>query len=226
MKPDMNNFTLAMPSVKDPSPTRETTFTRLRRIRRAAGLAFLFTVLATAGAYAQSFHLGVEAGTNVAKLGGQSFNNKYQAGFMAGVYGELNLNSMWGVQPELIFSQTVATTNDNFNQLFPGVGVSDQKFQLNYVELPLLLAFRPVPELTILLGPQFGYLANQTKGLLANDKDAFTKYDMSILFGGQLNLGKVKIGARYVGQLNDVNNIGGETWKNHGFQFYLGYRLK
>ncbi|MHA4807748.1 porin family protein [Flavitalea flava] len=191
-------------------------------------LSIVLLTLTTASSYAQSLHFGVKAGTDLFKLSGRSFDGKTQAGFSGGAYGEVFFTRQWGIQPELLFNQTMANTSSDFNAIYPGT--ISTKISLNYISLPILLAFKPVPELSILVGPQYGYLVSQTTGLAQSNpaypKDAFKKNDISIVFGGQLNLGKFKIGARYVIGLNDINNYpSSDTWKNKGFQFHLGYQL-
>lgn len=226
MKSDMNNFTLAMPSERDPIRPDMDRTRWFHSIQRSIGLSFLLLLLTTAGAYAQSFHWGLKAGADFMKVSGRSFDGKMQAGFSGGAFAELNLNSQWGLQPELLFNQVFTTTSAEYNQLFQGV--SFQKVQLNYVTAPILIAFRPSPVITCLLGPQFGYLASQTTGLTYDGRDAFKKPDISIVFGGQLNLGsRVKFGLRYQIQVNNINNVGGEGdyWKASGLQTYLSYRI-
>ena len=51
-------------------------------------ISFLLLTTATANSYAQKLHLGVTAGANLYKITGRSFDEKTQAGFSAGVYGE------------------------------------------------------------------------------------------------------------------------------------------
>jgi len=189
-------------------------------------------VLISAGSYAQSlpFHLGLKAGTDLFTVTGRSFTGKSKAGFSAGAYGEIKLSRMWYVQPELLFNQAFTTTTDVFNQIYTSYGAVSSNVTLNYITLPVMIAFKPVPELSILLGGQYGYLINQTEGLLqappAGKDKSFAKSDVGILFGGQLNLGKVKIGARYVINLNDINGINGsDQWRYHGFQFHVGYQI-
>lgn len=190
-------------------------------------LSIVLLTLTTASSYAQSVHLGLKAGTDLLKISGRSFDGKTQAGFSGGAYGEIFFTKQWGIQPELLFDQAMANTSQDFNGIYRGV--SYQKVMLNYISVPVFLAYKPVPELSILLGPQYGYLVSQTSGL-TNDpslpSEAFKKSDISIVFGGQLNLGKFKIGARYVIGLNDINNLPPtDTWKKKGFQFHLGYQL-
>ena len=122
----------------------------------------IFTILlmaiTSAGSYAQSIHWGVKAGTNIFNLGGRSFDGKYHFGYSAGGFAEINLNSQWGIQPELVINQTMATTQDNFNTIYQGI--SPQKVSLNYITVPVLLTFRPVKEFSIQAGPQYGYRRN------------------------------------------------------------------
>ncbi|HVU54049.1 MAG TPA: porin family protein [Puia sp.] len=192
-------------------------------------ISFVLLTTATATTYAQALHLGVIGGTNMYKVTGRSFTEKFKPAFSAGVYGEYTINRLMAIQPELLWNQVLARTDQDFSQIYPGAGVADADVYLNYISLPVMFAFKPAPELSILLGPQYSYLVDQTSGLLTGDyngKDAFKKSDLALVFGGQLNLGKVKIGARYTVGLTEDNALKSDPWKYHGFHFYLGYRLK
>jgi len=196
-------------------------------------ISFLLLTTATANSYAQQkFHFGVMGGANLYKVTGRSFDEKTRAGFSAGTYGEYFFSRMFGIQGELIWSQVKTKTDGDFNQIYGTYGgVSDADVFLNYISLPVMFSFKPTPELSILLGPQYSYLVNQTSGLLASpqwqNKDAFNKSELSLVFGGQLNLGKVKVGARYSVGLSNLNGINSsDEWKYHGFHFSLGYQLK
>ncbi|HLZ87494.1 MAG TPA: porin family protein [Puia sp.] len=196
----------------------------------SAPLALLLLLLTASVSHTyaqQSLELGLKAGGNLMKVGGRSFHGKSYPGFSAGVYGKLNFTSKWSLQPEIDWNQTIAKTTDEFNALYGGV--SFQQVNLNYVAIPVLLSFKPVPELSILLGPQYAYLVSQTTGLLQypNDagKNAFNHNDLSIVFGGQLNLGKVIFGLRYTAGLNNISFSTTDTWRQYGFQAYIGYQL-
>src|SRR5260221_387684 len=113
-------------------------------------ISFVILTTATVTSTAQQFHLGVTAGTNIYKLTGRSFDEKFKAGFSGGVYGEYTFNRMLAIQPELLFSQVMGQTNDNFNQIYGTLGaVSSANVYLNYISLPLMVAFKPTPELSI-----------------------------------------------------------------------------
>ena len=196
---------------------------------RSIVLSVALLTITAAGSYAQSFHFGVKAGANILKLGGRSFDNKFQFGYSAGGFAELNLNNTWGLQVELLANQATAKTSADFNQIYPGQGISYQNVSLNYITLPVMVNFRPVKEFSILAGAQYGYMVYQTKNLVQGGKDVFNKNDVSIVFGGQFNLNKFKLGARYIAGLNDLHSSnldsGVDPWKNNGFQLYLGYRI-
>jgi predicted porin len=107
-------------------------------------------------------------------------------------------------------------------------GVSYQLVSVDYVALPILLAFKPTPMLSILFGPQYSYAIAQTKGLLQEEpnQNAFSHSDVALVFGAQLNLNPLKVGVRYQEGLNNVNAIGStDEWRIYGFQFYLTYQF-
>ena len=199
----------------------------LRKCIGAFAFGLLLLTATTVRTYAQSsLELGIKGGGDYMKIGGRSFDGKHYPGFQAGAYGQLNFTSKWSLQPELYFSQTIGKTSDEFNGIYGGP--SGQQVTLDYVDLPILISFKPMPELSLLLGPQVGYAFSQTTGLLPleGNVDAFKKADVSIVFGGQLNLGKVMLGIRYQAGLNNISYRTTDTWRQYGAQFYIGYQLK
>jgi Outer membrane protein beta-barrel domain len=196
-------------------------------------LSIVLMLFTTSGAYAQLFqsvHYGVRAGLDGDKISGRSFTGKLNGGVTLGGYAELNFNNSWGIQPELNYHLLTSETTDAFNSIYQGV--TGTNVQLNYVELPVLLFFKPTPELSIMLGPQYSYLFAQTQNLLPSggqlaNQEPFEKNNISVVFGAQLNLGKFKVGARYnwgVVSLDNLNNS--DNWKTQGAQLYLAYGLK
>ena len=185
-------------------------------------LALAFTVVHT---WAQGFHLGIKAGANLFKVDGESFDQEFKFGYNVGAFSELNFTSSWGLQPELLFNQTNYRTGTEFSDVYSG-GVSNYKGKLNYLSIPVLVSFRPIPLLSILAGPQFGILLNQDEHLVSNAQQAFKKGDFAVVGGAQLNLSSIKVGARYVVGLNNINDLPNQTsWKNEGWQLYAGFRL-
>jgi hypothetical protein len=192
--------------------------------------ATLLLTLITADSYAQqSMEWGLKAGGNYFKIGGRSFDNTYNLAFSGGAYAEVNYNAHFTLQPELLFNMVQAKTSDAFNQIYSNYGgVSDQLVTLDYVAVPILIAYKPIPELSILFGPQYGFLISQTTGLTAaRSQNSFSRSDFALVFGGQLNVGKFKVGLRYQEGLNNINAINStDTWRTYGLQFYFGYQIK
>lgn len=195
-------------------------------------LAFLSTALfLSTMTFAQKtesqggFHLGLKAGANIFKVDGTAIEDEFKFGYNAGAFAELYFSKEWGIQPEVMWNQTNYRTANDFNQIFPG-GKSDIEGKLNYLSIPVLLCYRPAKIITFQAGPQFGILLNKDQSLFENGKQAFKSGDFSMLGGAQLNLGGLKVGARYVVGLANINDIDEkEKWKNQGFQVYIGTRL-
>lgn len=176
-------------------------------------------------ASAQGFHVGIKGGTNLLKIDDKSFKDEFKFGYNLGAFTEIYFNKKVGIQPELLWSQSSYRTANNIEQVIPGTK-ADVNVKLNYLQIPLLLSYRPIKLLSLQVGPQFGILINQDQSILQNGKDAFKKGDFSMLAGAQLNLGPLKAGARYVVGLTDINDISTQNkWKNQGAQLYVGLRL-
>jgi hypothetical protein len=189
-------------------------------------LAVLMVVLAIGSAsFAQGFHMGIKGGANLLKIDDKSFKDEFKFGYNLGAFAEINFNKKIGIQPELLWAQSTYRTATDIDEVIPD-SKADVDVKLNYLQIPILLNYRPVKILSLQAGPQFGILINEDNTLLQNGKDAFKKGDFSMLAGAQLNLGPLKAGARYAIGLNDINDItnNGE-WKSRGWQLYVGLRL-
>jgi hypothetical protein len=189
----------------------------------------LLTLTATHSYAQKSMEWGLTAGGNYFRVGGRSWDHQYHLAFSGGAYAEFNFNKYLTLQPELLFNQVLCKTSADFNQIYSGLGgVSYQLVSVDYVALPILLAFKPTPMLSILFGPQYSYAIAQTKGLLQEEpnQNAFSHSDVALVFGAQLNLNPLKVGVRYQEGLNNVNAIGStDEWRIYGFQFYLTYQF-
>lgn len=184
-----------------------------------------FALALTSVSFAQGFHLGVKGGANIFKVDGKSFSEEYKFGYNLGAFAEININEKWGIQPELLWSQTNYRTGTEFSSLYPE-GSKDVEGKLNYISIPLLLSFKPVKLLSLQVGPQFGIKTSEDKDLFGETKEAFKSGDFSMLGGAQLNLGALRVGGRYVVGLANINDIDNkDKWKNQGFQLYLGLTI-
>jgi Outer membrane protein beta-barrel domain len=177
---------------------------------------------------AQSFHIGAKAGANLTKIDGQSFRQSYELGYQVGGFLELNLNKNWGIQPEVLFSQTNTIVDSGFKAIYQDIdnAIIGQKAHLNYLSIPILLRLNAGDLLTFNLGPQFSILMNKDQSLVHNGKQAFKNGDVAAVLGAQINLGSLKLYGRYNIGLNNLNDIDNQDkWKSRQLQFGLGLRI-
>ncbi len=197
---------------------------------KLAFVTLLLLTLTATHAYAQkSMEWGLKAGGNYFKVGGRSWDQSYRMSFSGGAYAEINYSKHFTLQPELLFNQVLGKTSDAFNQIYATYqAVPEQLVSVDYIAVPILLVYKPIPILSIMIGPQYGFAIAQTSGLLQADKNknVFSRSDLALVFGGQLNLGKMKLGLRYQEGLNNVNAINStDAWRTYGLQFYVGFQI-
>jgi len=194
----------------------------MKRITMLAIFAALFSIAASA----QGFHIGIKGGANISKIDGKSFSDQFKWGYQLGGFSEINFAKKWGIQPEVLFTQTNTQTSSEFSDIYH-VSLSELKdVKLNYLSIPVLLNFKPSKLLTLQAGPQFGILLNNDKTLLQNGQEAFKNGDLALLAGLQLNLGAFKIYGRYSWGISNINNIDDQdNWKNQAVQLGLGFRI-
>jgi Outer membrane protein beta-barrel domain len=196
-------------------------------MKKSGFVIFAILVISTSGIQAQGLHVGIKGGANIAQMTGRSFEDGFKWSYMLGGFVEVNFNSKWGLQPELLFSQTNTQTSSDFESIYPNEeAINNQPVKLNYMTIPVLLSWKPIPILSIQAGPQFGILLNSSENILGNGENAFKSGDFALVGGAQVNLGHFILGARYVSGMTNLDNVGdADTWKNNSFQAYIGFRL-
>lgn len=191
-------------------------------------LAMFAIVVFAATSQAQGIRLGAKLGANLNKISGQSFNDGFDLGYHVGGFLEIDLNKKWGIQPEVLWSQT-STKRTSFNTLYANdinPLNNDQKIKLDYLSIPILLRYNVGNILTLNVGPQFGILLNQDKTLLQSGESAFKSGDFSMVAGGQLNFKYIRIYGRYNIGLQNINDIDDkDKWTNQQIQLGLGLRF-
>lgn len=156
-------------------------------------------------------------------------DEKLRPGFHAGVLVNIPLGEVIGIQPEALFS-----TKGNKATYDIGPFQGDVKFNLNYVDVPILAVVHLGDFVELQGGPYFGYLissSNSTSGDLGNgtdqlDKSNFKQVDKGLALGLGLNFGSAQIGARYnigmtkIAKSESVRQLLGNA-KNSVAQVYL-----
>lgn len=182
----------------------------------------------------EELKFGVKVGANYSNVydeQGDDFNADPKFGLAAGVFLAIPIGKYLGVQPEILFSQKGFKATGTF------LGSSyDFTRTTNYIDIPLLIAFKPVSGLTILAGPQYSYLMKQSdkfsgSGLSYTQEDEFKNEDirkntLSFLGGADVNLNHFVIGARVGWDITKNNGDGTSTtprYKNVWYQATVGY---
>lgn len=191
-------------------------------------LVLVTAVVSVVCANAQRLDAGVKVGANLTKINGVSFSDGYKLNYQAGAFAEIDFNKSWGIQPELLFSQTTSKVDSGFSatyQNLPGQLIN-RDVKLNYLSIPLLLRINAGNFLTFNLGPQFSVLVNDHENLLNNSKAAFKKGDVAGVVGAQINISKLRIYGRYnfgLSNISDVDNP--HKWTSQQIQLGVGIKI-
>lgn len=195
----------------------------------------LLTCLTVTGCLAQGrARAGVKAGMNVSNLYINDVHDENaRIGFNGGFYGQILSSETFAIQPELLYS--TKGSEADYTGFFSNQKV---RFNLNYLDLPVLAVFKLGPSAEIQAGGYGSFLLNANitySGSFNNgtdelDRDHFKSYDYGLVGGFGLNFGAVQIGARYnyglvrLAKTNSARNYLGDS-KNSVAQLYLALDL-
>jgi hypothetical protein len=105
------------------------------------------------------FDIGLKAGLNLSNIydsDNQQFDADPKLGLAGGLFVTIPINGFIGVQPEFLFSQRGYRGSGTI--LFNDYSYVQTS---NFIDVPLLLAIKPIPMFTFLVGPQYSYLMSQ-----------------------------------------------------------------
>ncbi len=192
-------------------------------IKRILFFAIIY-ISAIPGVFSQSLKFGFKVGTDIHKVDGISFDQKFTFGYHLGVFADIGVTSKWGIQPEVYFSQTRVDTGSHFSQVYQFKKIPKLKF--GYINIPVLLNYKPSKHVAIQLGPQYSIIVNNNLSLVQNGKDAFKNGDFGIVAGLQIAVSKIRIYGRYIIGLSDLNDIDDkDSWKGQTIHLGIGLTL-
>ena len=176
-------------------------------------------------ALSQGFHMGIKFGTDIQKITGASFSEKFAFGYHLGGYAEVKMSKSITFQPELFYSAVKLDTGSSFSQTYDSISLSKLKF--GYINIPLILSIKSGEKMALQFGTRYGIIVDDNLSLKNNVESAFKKGDFSVLAGVQFNFSKIKIYGRYQIGLTNLNDITGstETWKSQSIHIGLGLRI-
>lgn len=197
----------------------------------------LFFVLASISRIAlaqdNSMRVGIKGGLNVSNLYIEDVDDENaRYGFHLGVYTQLFESDKFAIQPELLYStKGNRTTYDELG--FQG----DVKFNLNYLDIPVLAVFKLGDAAEIHIGPYFGYLISASSDIDGDfddyqelDRKDYKAWDYGISGGVGFNVGVVQIGARYNYGLQKIADSDATDFtlgdaKNSNAQLYVSFNF-
>lgn len=144
---------------------------------------------------------GIKGGINASNLYVDDVDDENaRIGFNVGLYGQLASSKAVALQAELLFS-----TRGSEDHYSAGGFNQEVKYNLNYIDLPLMLVLKAGDAVEFHLGGYGSYLVNANisyDGDLANgddeiDRDNLKSYDLGLLGGVGVNFGALQVGARY-----------------------------
>jgi hypothetical protein len=178
---------------------------------------------------------GVKGGLNLSNLYVDDANDEnMKLGFNLGVYAKVPVVKGFSIQPELIYSSKGSKlTYDNFL-----LGKGEYRFNLNYVEVPVLAVFNIAKNVNLQGGGYVSYLASanikdlKDDGTIENIKDLkadnFNRFDYGLVGGIGIDVMNFTIGARYNYGLKEVGDSGlsgqlTKNSKNSVIALYVGF---
>jgi hypothetical protein len=214
-----------------------------RKLRNVLLLcAGIISVLAVTDAQAQERpKVGFKGGLNLSNLYVNDVDDENaRIGWHAGIFTQLFSSEAFAIQPEINYSTkgtgiTYARAGGN-SVTFD----HDQRFNLNYLDIPILAVFKLGEAAEIHAGPYWSYLVKaeikNREGDPNNEFDTidrrnFDNWDYGLVGGIGFNLGEsAQLGARYNYGLNPIADSRGAkavfgNAKNQTAQLYLAFNL-
>lgn len=207
----------------------------------------------------QEVKFGPKAGVNFANINGkvteegETFEfNKGQTGFHVGAFAEIKFNDKFAIQPELLYSVQGGKYEDSGSG--PGFSYdSETKFNLHYINVPIMAKYYVIPSVAIEAGPYVGFnIKSEMKsegsstiaGVTTNEDETYDfkkgtnsvdfglgagasfNMDNGFFVGARYNLGLAKISKDAKWTEGDVEfESTKEDFKNGVIQISVGYKF-
>ena len=151
----------------------------------------------------KSMQFGIKGGLNLSSLNSSDGSTSDMLlGFNLGVFNKLPITSFLAIQPE--FYVTTKGYQVTYNNLFVD---GTAKFNLTYLEIPVLCVVNVTKLLNVQFGPYAAYmidgkvtnvgnvnLFNFEQNINVND---YNRIDAGVVLGAGLEVGNITMGARY-----------------------------
>ncbi len=184
----------------------------------------------------ENLQIGAKAGmsySNVYDADGDSFNADAKIGLTAGAFLRIPISELVGIQPELLITQKGFRGN--------GALLGNPytfKRRSTFLDIPILVAFKPSEYITFLAGPQYSYLLQERNVFTSSSfsyvqeqefkQDNIRKNIFGIVGGVDINLNHLVISGRIGLDVLNNRSDGSTTtprYKNLSSQLTIGYKL-
>lgn len=179
--------------------------------------------------------IGVKGGLNLTNLYVDDVEDEnMKLGFNLGLFAKLPVTQGFSIQPELLYSVKGSKLTYDLGIL----GSNEYRFNLNYVEVPVLAVINLSKNFNVHAGGYAAYLAQANikrendgpNDQIANlNEDNFNRFDYGLVGGLGIDIDAVTIGARYNYGLREVgkaDNFGSQALKNSknsAISVYIGF---
>ncbi len=182
------------------------------------------------------FTFGVKVGANLSRMWDAESNDFVadpKVGFAAGVFATIPITTFLGIQPEVMWSQRGFIGRGSF------LG-GDYRLSRthNYLDIPIMIAFRPSPVVSILVGPQYSYLLSTNDEYTSGsssfedqtnfDNDNVLKNTLALTGGFDFALDPLVVGLRAGWDIRKNDGDGTTTsirYKNMWYQLSVGFQF-
>ena len=161
-------------------------------------------------------NLGIKGGINIYNIHNDN-DTKYdiRAGYNFGLLGHIHFDSQFAIQPEIVYSAQGAKNGDT-------------KYNLNYVNVPVLFQYMFDNGFRLQAGPQVGFLVSaksKNNNDIINIKDNYKPIDFGVSIGASYVFPPTGFGidARFNIGLSNINKNSAVNSTNRGVQLGVFY---
>ncbi|RSK37288.1 porin family protein [Hymenobacter metallilatus] len=153
--------------------------------------------------------------------------------FHAGVYAQFGFNDKFSLQPEVLYSRQGFKASNPANTSQTGTYTT----RLDYVQVPVLLVYNFLDNVSLHVGPQVSLLTKVKEGSkerkIADENNtygySYSSLDYGLAAGVEARVGPARVGGRYTAGFADIIKDPANTAaqsidniKNGMFQVYIG----
>jgi len=178
----------------------------------------------------EKFQFGLKAGLNYSNVydeSGDEFTADAKFGLAAGIFMDIPFGKYLGIQPGILLSQKGFQADGRLlGSMYHFTRTT------TYIDIPLLVAFKPSEFFTILAGPQYSYLIHQ-RDVFSNtvtsyaqeqefEQDNIRKNMFGFVAGLDINLKHITLGSRIGWDIQNNNGDGTSSTPNHKNVWFQG----